>query len=1540
MMEISDNVGLTCGIKAILHPMAPHNENAFNPCFITLIISLFSGLFLIYTGTSLYLTLSKTRYGSLLPKSTGMKHYIRINSVLLQIVLFAYLSTFIDIQERSTLIAFIILLTGLILVILPLHFVETSYEPIPSDPLVLFWPFLTLIELALYFQDNYTNWQIIKPIEGDTTIQIVEILLIVNSICIFIMEYANSWKPSHDLILHYARTEQLEKLATPNVIERITFSWMNELISNSYKNETVTNAELPNTPEELSTINSTKRIRRFWKGRGNLGYSLLLAFGWGLLVSFAYELGGRLLNFAQPQFLRFLILYFNVDNPPLLQGILICLAMFANTLIQTSFNNEYMLKNLEVGLNCRSSLTALIYQKALVLSTESKLRASTGDIVNLMSVDVNRIQNVLTNLSTLILAPIDVILCIVSLWPLLGKATLAGIFTIIFLVPVNAVIIKYSKRLNKTQMKLKDNRSRIINEILTTIKSIKLYAWENPMFAKLSEARNDKELKNLVKIRLVNQVGLFIWNVIPFVVSFSSFVTFVLIQDKPLTSDIVFPALALLNLLSSPLLQFPMVITSMIEAGVAIERIRNFLMNDEIDESMILRFPESSKNKDDIAVRIENATFHWSQDKTKDIKYTDEEQEQQQQTRHVHALRNVNFEAKRGELSCIVGKVGSGKTSLLYGLLGQLKVTSGDKPFPPLIQTRGTIAYCSQQPWIMNASVKENILFGCRFDQEVYQQTIEACQLIPDLAVLPDGDDTQVGEKGVSLSGGQKARLALARAIYSRADIYLLDDILSAVDSYVGNQIVQGVLSKPDGLLASKTIILCTNSTVVLSSADKICLVEDGEITETSSFQDVTITTHPKLYNIINNFNNTTTTTAGESSLSDRPPTSNIIVTDDEDHSPTPQTEYEIENLEKGDERELELVPKIGSSTPTPFISRRASVETFRWDPLGKLLPNLRSGQNREVSQTGKVQWSVYFAYIKACSITGGIFWLFLLLMASALSVGANYWLKYWTEKNSQSGKNEDTWNFIIVYAIFGLGATIMTVARGSVMMLWLGLNASRKIHDKMAKRVMYAPMSFFEETPVGRIMNRFTNDVNKIDDGIPQVFQGFIAQTVKTVFTLGVVSYVIPLYIIVISLLSIIYGYYEIYYVSISRELKRLVSVSRSPIYGHLGESLNGIDTIRAYRQNDRFTFINNSNIDFNLKSVYMLRSINRWLFFRLQFIGGVGVLSASSLSILSLRSSHPLTASMAGFVMTYALQVTNSLKLVVRTSASVETSIVAVERCLEYMDLPIEEEEQEAQNLIKPPQSWPTQGVVQFKNYSTRYRPNLDLVLKHINLHIKSGERIGIVGRTGAGKSSLALAIFRIIEPVEGHINIDKLNTSRIFLYDLRRKLSIIPQDCQLIEGTIRQNLDPFNYYTDEEVWEALELAHLKDHVLKFSDEENQLSCKVYEGGSNFSSGQRQLMSLARVLLKMKDSKVLVLDEATAAVDVQTDKIIQETIRNQFRDKTIITIAHRLETVMDNDRIVTLENGEVQEFDAPGKLLQNKDGIFYKLCKEGGLV
>lgn len=1506
LLHLNDNA---CGLKGLLVPLAIDNSNAFNPCFVSEVLVLIAQVFLCCCFLELYKVYFKPSHGDFTPKSTGLAYYVRLNLVILHLIIFAILQNMAQdtASDRYGLVkAFYWIICTILVGILPLHVIEPLKSPIPNGALLLFWLCITLVEVILFYQDFFTNWKLVSSGDFSTAVSGLELLAIINSISIFISEYS-WWKPTFELTTYYKRNDMTSELSKPNLIEGITYSWMNEMIVETYKNQTVTGFDLPNAPVELSAEKSTDQLLKYYfpsQENPSLVIPLIKAFGGIALVALAMETGDKILDYVQPQLLRLLIQFFGQEDAPLLQGALIALLMFIVTLFQNALFNQYALKIVELGLSCRSSLTCLIFQKSLRLSSESRANRTSGEIVNLMSVDVNRIQSISQNMSTLITAPLELVICVYSLWAILGKATLVGVLTMVFLIPINTSIVRYSRKLNKKQMKLKDKRTRIINEIISGIKSIKLYAWEKPMLAKLFESRNNKELKNLKRIRIVNQFGNFIWNIIPFLVSFGTFATYSLTEKKPLTSDIIFPALNLLDLLSNPLIQLPMVISSLIEASVAMGRIKEFLLCSEVDESLITRLSKSSATNTD-SIDINGVSFMRNP-----LKYSDDETVNGNQ----FALKNIEFTAKKGELTCIVGRVGSGKSTFLESILGQLyAVNSKDWSKPPSIRIYGTTAYCPQSPWIMNASFKENITFGHRFDPDFYQRTVEACQLLPDLAILPDGDETQVGEKGISLSGGQKARLALARAVYSRADIYLLDDILSAVDSHVGKHIIDKVLSK-NGLLATKTVVLCTNSISVLKYSDKLLLVEDGSIIETTSFKFVEPASHPKLFNLIEEFDKS------DEDLEDSGTSSKV----------TSDIEEETEEVKDSD-----------NDTSCTQSLRRASVETFHWNPLAKLLPNLRSGQLNETLQKGKVKWKVYGKYIKACSILGIASWFSLMILSSVISIASTYWLKHWAEKNAQNGSNDNALQYIAIYALLGFGSSLLLFTQGVVMWIYLSIKASKLIHDKMATRILKAPMVFFERTPIGRIMNRFTNDINKIDDIIPRIFSGFFRSSIRTFFILCVIGFAIPSFLIMIVAISFLYAYYQSYYVSGSRELKRLVSVSRSPIYGHLQESLTGVDTIRAFNQEDRFFFINNSNLDFNLKGLYMLGAVNRWLSVRLQFLGSIVVLSASVLSIYSLSTSRALSAGMAGFTMSYALQTTLSLNRMVRTSVEMESNVVAVERCLEYCDLQTEENLDDKSKFVIPPITWPSDGSISFNNYSTRYRKNLDLVLKNVTFKINPGEKIGVVGRTGAGKSSLAVALFRIIEAVSGNIDIDSINTSTLILNDLRKNLGIIPQDSQLFEDSLRLNLDPFDYFKDDEIWKALELAHLKDHILLIEFEgENKLNVPVMEGGSNFSLGQRQLMSLARVLLKMNLSKILVLDEATAAVDVQTDKIIQETIRSEFKDKTIITIAHRLETVMDSDKILTLDSGEVKEFDTPKKLLQDESSIFYSLCKKGGYI
>jgi ABC-type multidrug transport system fused ATPase/permease subunit len=1105
-------------------------------------------------------------------------------------------------------------------------------------------------------------------------------------------------------------------------------------------------------------------------------------------------------------------------------------------------------------------LTATIYGKSMRLSNEGRASKSTGDIVNYMAVDTQRLQDLTQYGQQLWSAPFQITLCMISLYQLVGVSMFAGVAAMLAMIPINGVIARISKTLQKKQMKNKDARTRLMTEILNNIKSIKLYAWTTAFMNKLNVIRNDQELHTLRKIGAVTAVANFTWSTTPFFVSCSTFAVFVATQDKPLSTDIVFPALTLFNLLTFPLAVLPMVITAIIEASVAVGRLQNFFTAEELQPDAVLH--SDSVEAGEESVRIRDATFTWDRDGDR------------------NALTDINFTAHKGELSCIVGRVGAGKSSFLGTMLGDLYKLKGE------VVMRGKTAYVAQSPWVMNASVRENIVFGYRWDPAFYERTVKACALREDFASLPDGDQTEVGERGISLSGGQKARLTLARAVYARADIYLLDDVLSAVDQHVGRHLIDNVLG-PKGLLSGKTRILATNSIPVLMEAHYVVLLRDGKVIERGTYEQL-LAMKGEIAQLIKTANNDDSQDDSQRSQSDGRSDADTMYGADDPDDP--------EEIEEAQEGMTELAPIKASGRGPPLRKtsdmtlRRASTASFR-GPRGKVTDEeenkgaIKSKQSKEASEQGKVKWDVYMEYARTSNLPAVAVYLIMLLGAQAAQIGGSFWLKNWSEVNSRYGGNPHVGKYIGVYFAFGIGNAALVVLQTLILWIFCSIEASRKLHERMAYAIFRSPMSFFETTPSGRILNRFSSDIYRIDEVLARTFNMLFANGARAIFTLVVISFSTPVFISLIIPLGALYLWIQRYYLRTSRELKRLDSVSRSPIYAHFQESLSGISTIRAYQQQKRFSLENEWRVDANLRAYFPSINANRWLAVRLEFIGSVIILAAAGFAIISVSGGSGLTAGTVGLAMSYALQITQSLNWVVRQTVEVETNIVSVERVLEYARLPSEAPEIISKH--RPPVSWPPKGAVSFNGYSTRYREGLDLVLKNVSLDIKSHEKIGVVGRTGAGKSSLTLALFRLIEPSSGDVTIDGLSTSSMGLLDLRRRLAIIPQDAALFEGTVRDNLDPGHVHDDTELWSVLDHARLREHISSMT---GQLDAHINEGGSNLSSGQRQLISLARALLT--PSNILVLDEATAAVDVETDAMLQTTLRsNMFKDRTIIT-------------------------------------------------
>jgi ABC-type multidrug transport system fused ATPase/permease subunit len=1117
-----------------------------------------------------------------------------------------------------------------------------------------------------------------------------------------------------------------------DIFSVLTFGWMTPMMKFGYKNY-LTQDDLWNLRRRDTTRATLDGLNTAWeeeleKKSPSLWLALFKAFGGPYMRGAIIKSGSDMLAFVQPQLLRYLIAFIDSyrtpDPQPVIRGVAIALSMFVVSVCQTSCLHQYFQRAFDTGMRVKSSLTALIYAKALRLSSEGRASKTTGDIVNHMAVDQQRLSDLTQFGTQLLSAPFQITLCMLSLYQLVGLSMFAGVGVMILMIPLNGVIARMMKKLQITQMKNKDSRTRLMTEILNNMKSIKLYAWNTAFMNKLSHIRNDLELNTLRKIGATQSIANFTWQSTPFLVSCSTFTVFVLTSDKPLTTDIVFPALTLFNLLTFPLSILPMVITSVIESTVAVRRLVEYFTAEELQTDSVI-YQDSVEHVGDESVRIRDATFTWD--------------------RHsgIPVLENIDMSARKGELSCIVGRVGAGKSSLLQSILGELWKNQGE------VVVRGRIAYVAQTPWVMNASVRENIVFGHRWDPAFYDLTVEACALLDDFKIMPDGDQTEVGERGISLSGGQKARLTLARAVYARADIYLLDDVLSAVDQHVGRHIINKVLGS-SGILSGKTRILATNAITVLKEADFIGLLRDKTIIEKGTYEQL-MAMKGEISNLV------------RTNLAESDDERSASVSDDSLASPNPSEDTAV--IETGEDSDSEDLEEPGALVPikshgdtrrrtSTVTLRRASTATWQGPrrQLGDEENVLKSKQTQEISQQGKVKWGVYGEYAKNSNIVAVSFYLFALLAAQTAQVLANYWLKNWTDYNEAHGRNESVGKFIGIYLAFGLGSSLLVIMQNLILWIFCSIEASRKLHERMAFAIFRSPMNFFETTPSGRILNRFSSDIYRVDEVLARTFNMLFANSARAIFTMIVISTTTPAFLLLVLPLAWVYLSYQKYYLRTSRELKRLDSVTRSPIFAHFQESLGGISTIRAYRQENRFALENEWRMDANLRAYFPSISANRWLAVRLEFIGSIIILTSAGLAILSVATGSLLSPGMVGLAMSYALQITQSLNWIVRQTVEVETNIVSVERVLEYANLP-----SEAPDVIfkrRPAVGWPAQGAVTFKNYSTRYREGLDLVLKDINLDIKPHEKIGVVGRTGAGKSSLTLALFRIIEPTGGTI------------------------------------------------------------------------------------------------------------------------------------------------------------------------------------------
>ncbi|KAK0089852.1 hypothetical protein PV325_005159 [Microctonus aethiopoides] len=1357
---------------------------------------------------------------------------------------------------------------------------------------------------------------------------------------------------------------------------------------------------------------------------------LCRAFGPTFMFGAALKLSQDIMIFISPQLLKLLI-QFVEGSEPIWKGVLYSILLLLTATFQTLVLAQYFNRMFIVGMRIRTALVAAIYRKALRMSNAARKESTVGEIVNLMAVDAQRFIELTAYINMIWSAPLQIALALYFLWDELGASVLAGLLVMIILIPVNAVIANKVKTLQIRQMKSKDERVKLINEVLNGIKVLKLYAWEPSFEQQILKIRN-KEIKVLKEAAYLNSGTSFIWSCAPFLVSLVSFATYVYVDDSHvLDSKKAFVSLSLFNILRFPLSMLPMMISNVVQTTVSVKRINIFMNTEDLDPNNV-QHDQSELHP----LIIENGSFSW--DSVISEKPT---------------LKNINLQVEHGQLVAIVGTVGSGKSSLVSAFLGEMDRISGR------VNTKGSIAYVSQQAWIQNATLQDNILFGKALDKTLYARVLDACALSHDIKTLPAGDQTEIGEKGINLSGGQKQRVALARAVYNNSDVYFLDDPLSAVDSNVGKHIFEKVIG-PNGLLGKKTRVLVTHGLTYLPDVDNVVVLKDGEISEIGTYKYLMQKGGAFRDFLVLHSNEAAAEGDSKSELTGMTQQLVSTIGTEELHhklirqvSTLSMTHSDSESIV--DPQSLHRQQSIDSQKSLN-IKRNDSIKENNIIPviIGEKIIEV------EKAETGSVKLKVYAHYFKSVGWFLSISTIVMNAIFQSFSIGSNIWISKWSDDNTTHLNNtaDPTQRdmYVGVYAALGLGQGVTTFAisfiltlgllkaskmlflhsfenllkspvsffhfkttsrildcftsdikcvdldlpehillsvfcaalsvnigtlRSSATLLrealhnvlrgpsyffdtvpigrilsrfsadvdimdsklpmtifqWLPSSfrlgcwlAARQMHLVMLRGVMRASLNFFDTTPTGRIISRFAKDVDILDTSLPQQISDSNYCLFEVIATLVVISYSTPMFILVILPIGAVYYFIQRFYVATSRQLKRLESVSRSPIYTHFNESVTGAQTIRAYGVQDRFILESERRVDVNQICYYPGIIANRWLSIRLEMVGNMIIFFSALFAVIG---RDTLSAGLVGLSVSYALQITQTLNWLVRMTSDVETNIVAVERIKEFADTP-----QEAPWEIPdrtPVKDWPTEGKVEFHDLKVRYREGLDLVLNGLTFSVSGGEKIGIVGRTGAGKSSLTLSLFRIIEAAEGKIFIDGIDISTLGLHVLRSRLTIIPQDPVLFSGTLRLNLDPFNTCEDSKIWQALEQAHLKSFVESLP---NGLLHIVSEGGDNLSVGQRQLICLARALLRK--TKILILDEATAAVDLETDDLIQRTIREEFKDSTILTIAHRLNTILDSNRVIVLDKGKITEFDDPKVLLQQPTSAFYSMAKDAGIV